>query len=134
MDLPDFLTRHPHGEIQLTGHRIDLMHVVDLYNEGHTAEQLHEEFPTLPLDLICQALDFYLANKNEVDAYVTHCHEEMERNYAAYEPGLGVLKVRRLTERLRQADAIHATDSGWLSLSVAEKLRRVEAEEHSKTG
>ena len=51
MDLPDFLTRHKYGEIRLTGRRIDLMHVVDLYNAG-SPEQLHEQFPTLPLDLI----------------------------------------------------------------------------------
>ena len=40
MDLPDFLTRHQYGAIRLTGHRIDLMHVVDLYNEGRSPEQI----------------------------------------------------------------------------------------------
>jgi uncharacterized protein (DUF433 family) len=134
MDLPDFLTRHEYGEIRLTGHRIDLMHVVDLFNEDHSPEQLHEEFPTLPLDLIRRTLDFYLANKNEVDAYIARCHEEMERSYAAYEPSPAVLKVRRVMERLRQADAIHAADPVWASLSFAEKLRRIDAEERSKTG
>lgn len=79
-------------------------------------------------------LAFYSANKQEVDAYVARCHEEMERNYAAYQPGPGVLKVRRLAERLRRAEAIHGTDPAWVSLPLAEKLRRMAAEEHSNTG
>jgi hypothetical protein len=31
MDLPVFLTRHELGNIRLTGHRIDLMHLVDFF-------------------------------------------------------------------------------------------------------
>lgn len=134
MDLPDFLTRHAYGAIRLTGHRIDLMHVVDLYNDDFSAEQLHEEFPTLPLELIRQTLAFYTANKKEVDAYIAHCHEEMERAYAAYVPGPAVLKIRRLLARVREADAMHATDPSWMALTFGEKLARMETEEHSKTG
>ena len=134
MDLPDFLTRHQYGEVRLTGHRIDLMHVVDLFNEGRSPEQIQDEFPTLSLDLLRKTIGFYLANKGEVDAYIAHCHEEMDRAYAAHEPGPGVLKVRRWMERLRQADAVHAADPSWASLPVAEKLRRIEADEHSTTG
>jgi uncharacterized protein (DUF433 family) len=134
MDLPDFLTRHKHGEIRLTGHRIDLMHVVDLFNEGRAPEQIQDEFPTLSLDLVRQAIGFYQANKDEVDAYVARCHEEMDRAYAAHEPGPGALKVRQVIEQLRQADAAHATDPSWASLTVDEKLRRIGADKHSRTG
>jgi hypothetical protein len=35
MDLPDFLTRWPDGEIVLTGHRIGLYHVVRCYMVGY---------------------------------------------------------------------------------------------------
>ncbi|HBI44415.1 MAG TPA: hypothetical protein DDY78_16410 [Planctomycetales bacterium] len=134
MDLPDFLTRHEYGNIRLTGHRIDLMHVVDFLKEGCSAQQIQAEFPTLPLDLIRQTASFYQAEREEVDSYVARCHEEMDRAYAAYQPGPGVLKVRRLMEQLRQADAAHAADPTWATLSIGEKLRRVEAEECSKTG
>ncbi|HVS34465.1 MAG TPA: DUF433 domain-containing protein [Gemmataceae bacterium] len=134
MNLPDFLTRHKYGEIRLTGHRIDVMHVVDLFNDGRSPEQIRDEFPTLPLDLVRQTIDFYLANKDDVDAYIARCHEEMDRAYAAYQPGPGVRKVRRITERLRQGDAAHVADPAWASLPITEKLRRMEAEERSKTG
>jgi uncharacterized protein (DUF433 family) len=132
MDLPDFLTEHEYGEIRLTGHRIGLMHVVDLLNEGYSTEQVQAEFPTLPLELIRQTAFFYQSEKGVVDSYVARCHEEMDRQYAAYQPGPGVIKVRRLMEQLRQADAAHAADPTWATLSMGEKLRRVEAEECSK--
>jgi hypothetical protein len=41
MELPDFLTPGPAGEIRVTGHRIDLYLLVFKYNEGWTAEMLH---------------------------------------------------------------------------------------------
>jgi uncharacterized protein (DUF433 family) len=134
MDLPPFLTRHQYGEIRLTGHRIGLFHVVESYNEGMSAEQIQDEFPSLPLDLIRGTLAFYLAQKGEVDAYVARCREELDRQYAAHEPGPGVLKIRRIVERLRQADAAHAADPAWASLSMREKLERIEADERSQTG
>ncbi len=80
MNLPEFLTEWPYGEIVLTGHRIGLYDVVSLHNEGYTAEMLHDEFPSLPLDLIERVLSFYKENRTEVDDYVAQCEEEMERN------------------------------------------------------
>ncbi len=80
MKLPEFLTEWPDDEIVLTGHRIGLYDVVSLHNEGYTAEMLHEEYPSLPLDLIERVLSFYNENRTEVDDYVAQCKEEMERN------------------------------------------------------
>lgn len=51
MNLPDFLTDHPDGEIRVTGHRISLYTVIRVYNEGQSAEAIHATFPTLPVDL-----------------------------------------------------------------------------------
>lgn len=86
MQLPDFLMEVPFGEIRLTGHRIGLFHVVSDYNRGYSPEQLHEEFPTLPLELISKVLAFYKENRDEVDAYMARCEEEMERNRRASKP------------------------------------------------
>jgi len=36
----------------MTGHRIGLYTVMRCYKEGYSAEQIAEEFPTLPLDLV----------------------------------------------------------------------------------
>jgi uncharacterized protein (DUF433 family) len=82
MRLPDFLQEVEPGEIRLTGHRIGLYHVVDLCQQGYSAEMVHEEFPSLPLELVRQVLGFYQENKAEVDAYVAQYRAEIERHYA----------------------------------------------------
>ena len=82
MNLPNFLTEWPYGEIVLTGHRIGLYHVVTHYKDGETAEQLHERYPTLSPELIRQVLAFYHENQGEVDAYVAQAEAEMERHRA----------------------------------------------------
>ena len=98
MNLPDFLVDSPDGEIRLTGHRISLLHVVDRYNEGMTAEGIAVEYPTLSLAHIHKTLAFYLENRAEVDAYVAECHEHIDRMMAAYVPSPSVLRIRRLVE------------------------------------
>jgi uncharacterized protein (DUF433 family) len=98
MNLPDFLTRGPMGEIRLTGHRIDLYHILSLYERGHTAERIHVEYPTLPLALVDKVLAFCLENKAEVDTYVAEVAAKIERQRADYRPGPGMLRLRELKE------------------------------------
>lgn len=82
MQLPDFLHEVEPGEIRFVGHRINLYHVMRPYLEGYTPEMLHEELPTLSLELIRKVLAFYHANKAEVDAYVAEYRAELERQRA----------------------------------------------------
>jgi uncharacterized protein (DUF433 family) len=86
MKLPDFLTECAFGEVRLTGHRIGLYHIVEDYNFGYSPERLHEEFPTLPLELIQKVLAFYKANREEVDAYMARAREDSERQRSATKP------------------------------------------------
>jgi uncharacterized protein (DUF433 family) len=97
MNLPDFLTRHEKGEIRVSGHRIDLFHLVSSYNHGYSAEMLLGQFPTLNLASIHQVIGFYLENRAEVDAYVARCEAEIERLRAAAPPAptLEELKARQ---------------------------------------
>ena len=104
MTLPDFLTRGPMGEIRLTGHRIDLYLIVLFCNEGHTSEMLHDEYPTLPLDLIQKVLAFYFENQAEVDAYVAEVESKIEQFRANYQSGPGILRMRKLMEERARAD------------------------------
>jgi uncharacterized protein (DUF433 family) len=82
MTLPDFLTEWPGGEIKLTGHRIPLYGVIRRYQEGFTPEMLLEHYPTLSSEKIRRVLDFYEANRAEVDAYIDQCRAEIERQEA----------------------------------------------------
>jgi uncharacterized protein (DUF433 family) len=79
MQLPAFLHEVEPGEIRLTGHRVGLYHVMDFYHEGYTPEMLHEELPTLSLELIHQVLAFYREHQAEVDEYVAWYRAELER-------------------------------------------------------
>lgn len=105
MQLPDFLTEYSHGSIRLTGHRIGLLHVVQLYNRGHTPEMLAEHFPTLPLALIQRVVAFYQDNKTEVDSYVAGREAESERQRAATSGGADIDDLRKRFDALRKAEA-----------------------------
>lgn len=128
MILPDFLTRNSDGDIRLTGHRIGLYTVVRLYREGRNAEQIAEELESLGLALVYKVLAFYLENKAEVDAYVDAYRAELERQEAAYVPGPGALKIRRLLELIHEADARYGSEPGWSVLSPIEKLQRIQGD------
>jgi uncharacterized protein (DUF433 family) len=100
------LTEWPFGEIVLTGHRIGLYHVVEGYNQGYSPEQIHEEYPTLPLELINKVLAFYKENQSEVDAYMARLQEECDRHYAEHLARGRVLdwdELRRKFEAMKQA-------------------------------
>lgn len=79
MQLPDFLTQTPDGEIRLAGHRIGLFHVVEHYNDGDSAEMLASRYTTLPLALVHKVIAFYLDNQAEVDAYIAGCRSAMDQ-------------------------------------------------------
>jgi uncharacterized protein (DUF433 family) len=96
MDLPEFLTRHEKGEIRLTGHRIDLFHVISHYNEGYSAERLLDQYPTLNLPLIQKVIAFYRDNPADVDAYLADVQTRIDRFRAAYQPGPGIIRIREL--------------------------------------
>src|SRR4051812_8115094 len=83
MNLPDFLTERPFGNIVLTGHRIGLYHVMKRHKEGMTVEQIHDWYPTLEPELIQKVLDFYADNQADVDAYVAAVQAELDRQDAA---------------------------------------------------
>lgn len=124
MILPDFLTRAD-GEIRLTGYRIGLYSVVRMYREGNTAGLIAEEFELDP-DLVNKVLDFYQANRAEVDAYVDVYRAELERQQALYGGGPVAAKMRRLRELLQKADERFGSEAGWATLPIPEKIRRIE--------
>lgn len=103
MTLPDFLTADKYGYIHLVGHRIGLRHVVDLHNERYPPDLILEELPTLSLVLIQKVIAFYLDNQGEVDAYITECNAELERQMAAPRKGPDAAELQRRLEVLRKA-------------------------------
>jgi uncharacterized protein (DUF433 family) len=101
-DLPQFLTQHADEDIRITGHRIGLEHVVELYRDDYSPQEIHEEFPTLPLQLINQVIDYYHANRGAVDAYVDACHTEIERQRAANPSQTNWEELKRRFEEMQR--------------------------------
>jgi hypothetical protein len=66
---------------------------------------LHERFPTVPLPLICQVLDFHRDNQAKVDAYVARKRSALERLEASMPPSPAVLRLRRKLEEMRRTEA-----------------------------
>ena len=83
MELPEFLTDDGEGEIRLAGHRVWLHHLLYFYNQGHSAEMLGAQYPTIDLALIHKVIVFYLENQEEVDAYLAKHAAEMQAMRAA---------------------------------------------------
>jgi uncharacterized protein (DUF433 family) len=96
MNLPEFLTMWPENEIVLTGHRIGVFSIIDRFQRGYSAEEIHAEFPTLEPKLIKMILDFHASHESEVEAYVAEYRAQLDRQEADFQPGLAVLKVRSL--------------------------------------
>lgn len=58
-----------HGVIRVGGTRVTLDLVVYAFNEGATAEEILERYPSLQLADIRSVISYYLHHRNEVDAY-----------------------------------------------------------------
>jgi uncharacterized protein (DUF433 family) len=104
MTLPDFLTEHPFGAIRLTGSRIGLEHVLELYKNGYSAELIKEEFDHLPLAQIYKVIAFYLENRPEVEEYLRAYREKVEQMMEAHPPSPALLRIRKLMEEGRRTE------------------------------
>lgn len=64
------------GTIRLTGSRIPLDTVVYEFNQGATAEQIQDSFPSLSLRSIYGAIYLYLEHQAAVDDYLRRREQE----------------------------------------------------------
>ena len=93
------------GEIRFVGSRIDLYHVVEVYNQGFSAEMIAGQFPTLPLALIHKVIGFYLENRADVDAYVVGVRAELEQQ-AATRKHVNLTELRERMAKLHRAEVV----------------------------
>ncbi len=100
MQLPDFLMEAGYGTVRLTGHRIDLYHIMDRHQRGLSPEQIHEDLPTISTELVEKVLDFARANQAEVDAYVAEYRAEIERQIRENSPRVSLEELRRRMEQI----------------------------------
>lgn len=85
--------------IRIKGHRIGIEDVIELYNEGYSAEQIVLEYGTLSLEEVYATITYYLHNKVEVDSSLERLRvlvEERIREYEQREPPEVVKRIRAL--------------------------------------
>ena len=63
---------------RLTGTRVSLDSIVYSFWRGQTAESIAQSFPVLTLEQVYGALTYYLANKDQVDAYLEGAKAEFQ--------------------------------------------------------
>src|SRR5580658_9674579 len=61
--------------------RVSLDSLVYLFREGMSAESMVDSYPALTLEQVRGALAFYLANQNEIDAYLIEGHRAAESQH-----------------------------------------------------
>jgi uncharacterized protein (DUF433 family) len=105
MNLPDFLTQDELGFITVTGHRIGLNHIVRLYRDGYSVEQIAEEFDTLALATIHKVIAYYLENQALVNRYMAENDAELERQAAQATKGPTLAELRKRLETKQRARA-----------------------------
>ncbi len=71
MDVRDYFDFNSEIDIRIKGHRIAIQHVLNEYRQGMGTDELLHRFPTLSMEKIYATILYYLANKEEVEAYLT---------------------------------------------------------------
>ena len=64
------LTIWEDGSVRIGRTRVQLGHVVDLYNYGVTPEEIVERTPVLTIEAVYGTIAFYLAHRAEIDPWL----------------------------------------------------------------
>lgn len=90
-----------HGIVRAAGTRVTLDTIVDAFETGATAEEIAQQYPTVPLADVYSVITYYLRHKPEDDAYLAErealaerVREEAERRF----PSAGI-RERLLARR-----------------------------------
>jgi uncharacterized protein (DUF433 family) len=67
---PPPLQVEPDGVVRVLGTRLSLETVVAAFDEGATAEEIVQRYPSLELGAVYAVIAYVLDNRSEVDAYV----------------------------------------------------------------
>lgn len=92
--------------IRLKGHRINLEHVLAYYLAGYNPDEIAKEFPGLDLEIIYAAITYYLANREEVEAYLERRRQRDEHAYQEWSanPSPIIQRLRTVREQRPEYD------------------------------
>lgn len=67
------------GAFWVTGTRVSLDSIVYAFLRGSSPESIVRSFPTISLEQVYGAINFYLAHEEEIDAYLKNGETEFEK-------------------------------------------------------
>jgi len=79
LDLPDLLVCTPQGTWRIAGTRVSIDSVIHAFWEGATPEEICQDFPTLSLAQVYEAIAYYLKQRDKVDAYLQAGRDSAEK-------------------------------------------------------
>ena len=96
-----YVHQDEHGVLRVARTRVMLDSVVAAFQQGHSAETIQQEYPGLTLEQVYGAITYYLANKDEVDAYLRRQGEvwQQEREKASQHASAVVQRLRSQAAR-----------------------------------
>lgn len=78
------------GVVRIAGTRVTLDTVVLAFQEGASAEEIAQQYPSLSLPSVYAVIAYYLAHRDEVEAYLRDRDEQValvrKRNEQRFDP------------------------------------------------
>ena len=81
MDLRDYFDFIDDENIRIHGHRVYVDNVLSNYLWGEGPDELQQRYPQMSMEKIYATILYYLANKEEVDAYMARVEKGREERY-----------------------------------------------------
>ena len=81
MDLRDYFDFIDDENIRILGHRVYIDNVLSNYLWGEGPDELQHRYPQMSMEKIYATILYYLANKEEVDAYMARVEKGREERY-----------------------------------------------------
>jgi uncharacterized protein (DUF433 family) len=98
-----------HGAIRVGNTRVLLELVIHAYYMGETPEGIVESYPSLTVSDVYAVMGYYLANREDIDAYVRQRDEQVDQILRDMEANRSP-ESRALRSRLRTYQEQHKTD------------------------
>jgi uncharacterized protein (DUF433 family) len=108
--MPDktYVERTPTGGYRIAGSRISLDSVVHAWWDGRLPEAIANDFPSLSLEQVHGAIAFYLANRSDIDRYLSDqdsAWQDFQRDSAAR---MGPL-IQRMRNRANKVTGVETS-------------------------
>jgi uncharacterized protein (DUF433 family) len=92
----EYVREDAHGALRVGNTRVSLDSIVYAFQQGHSPETIAQQYPALTLEEVYGAIAFYLANREEVEAYLARQEQLWEewRRKTEERPRLVVDRLR----------------------------------------